>query len=112
MSLDVLVTIRSLTVILLIVSHALKHLHHEPTLPVKVSKQKSVQLIQQSVQPEQPVVKKDRTSKEPTPINENLERVKAYLADHPNAAAREVGRALGLSATSAAKWVKRLKETA
>ena len=111
-SLDVLVTIRSLTVILLIVSHALKHLHHDSTLPVKGSKQKSVQPTQQSVQPVQPVEKKERTPKEPTPINKNLERVKAYLADHPNASAREVGRALGLSATSAAKWVKRLKETA
>lgn len=121
-SLDVLVTIRSLTVILLIVSHALKHLHHEPTLPVKVSKQKSIQPTQQSVQPVQPVVKAERTPKEfhkgtsnlsdtiPTPINKNLERVKAYLVDHPNASAREVGRALGMSATSAAKWVKRLKE--
>lgn len=122
-SLDVLVTIRSLTVILLIVSHALKHLHHEPTLPVKVSKQKSIQPTQLSVQPVQSVVKEEHTPKEshkgtnfseasPTPINKNLDRVKKYLADHPNASAREVGRALGLSATSAAKWVKRLKETA
>jgi hypothetical protein len=111
-SLDVLVTIRSLTVILLIVSHALKHLHHEPTLPVKVSKQKSVQPTQQSDQPVRPVEKKERIPKEPTPINKNLERVRDYLATHPKASAREVGRELGLSATAAAKWVKRIKEPA
>lgn len=114
-SLDVLVTIRSLTVILLIVSHALKHLHTDATPTVKSVKPKSVQQSQQPVQPVQPVASADnaeRTLKEPTPIHKNLERVKEYLADHPKASAREVGRALGLSATSAAKWVKYIKESA
>jgi DNA-binding MarR family transcriptional regulator len=70
-------------------------------------RQKSVQ----SVKEEAPVVS-ERTRKEPTPINKNFDRVKAYLADNPKASAREVGRALGLSATSAAKWVKRIKQSA
>jgi hypothetical protein len=118
-SLDVLVTIRSLTVILLIVSHALKHLHTQEPQSVKVGKPRSVQQTQQpQVQPVQPVqpvapaVQEARTSKEPTPINKNLERVRQYLADHPKASAREIGRELGLSATAAAKWVKRIKESA
>ncbi len=111
-SLDVLVTIRSLTVILLIVSHALKHLHTEAIPSVQGVKSKSVQLTPQphtqpiqsaQVQPVQP------SPKEPTPINKNLERVKEYLADHPKASAREVGRAVGLSATSAAKWVNKVR---
>ncbi|HLW02726.1 MAG TPA: hypothetical protein VKT82_28990 [Ktedonobacterales bacterium] len=114
-SLDVLVTIRSLTVILLIVSHALKHLHQEPAQPVKVVRQKSVQSVQEST-PSVP----ERTRKEspngtsfseavPTPIHKNFDRVKEYLDAHPNASAREVGRALGMSATSAAKWVKKVR---
>ncbi len=127
---DVLVTIRSLTVILLIVSHALKHLHTEPSPTVKVMKPKSVQQTHQPqaqpvqpVQPVAPVVQKEPTPEEspegtnfyevsPTPINKNLERVQQYLAEHPKASAREIGRELGLSATAAAKWVKRIKESA
>jgi hypothetical protein len=101
-SIEILVNIRSLTVILLIVSHALKHLQTEATPTVKVVEQKSVQ----PVKAEAPTVKEERT---PTPINKNHDRVKAYLADNPKASAREVGRALGLSATSAAKWVKKVR---
>ncbi|HEU5374165.1 MAG TPA: AsnC family protein [Ktedonobacteraceae bacterium] len=111
-SVDILVTIRSLTVILLIVSHALKHLHTEATPSVKAVKPKSVQPTQTPVRPEAPVVKEELTLKEPTPIHKSLERVKEYLAEHPKASAREVGRALGMSAPTAAKWVKRIKESA
>ncbi len=103
-SLDVLVTIRSLTVILLIVSHALKHLHTEAKPPAKVVTQKSAPAATK-VAPVAP----GRARKEPTPIHKNFDRVKEYLADHPNASAREVGRALGLSATSAAKWVNKAR---
>ncbi len=115
-SLDVLVTIRSLTVILLIVSHALKHLHTDVTPAVKVVKPKSVQPPPQPqtqpVQPVQPITPAEnegRTPKEPTPINTNLMRVKEYLDNKPNASAREVGRALGFSATTAAKWVNKVR---
>ncbi len=111
-SLDVLVTIRSLTVIILVVSHPLKYLHQEPVQPVTVSKPKSVQPTQQPVQLVQPVATAKRTPKEPTPINKNLERVQAYLTQHPKASAREVGRELGISPTAAAKWVKRIKASA
>lgn len=79
-SLDILVTIRSSTVILLIVSHALKHLQHEHTPDVKVSRTKSVQPTPQlTAQPVQPVQAQPihTTLKEPTPINKNLERVQA-----------------------------------
>jgi len=104
-SVDVLVTIRSLTVILLIVSHALKHLHSDTTPSVKNVKPKSVQATPTPTTQSVPTVQ----PKVPTPINKNLERVREYLADHPKASAREVGRALGLSATSAAKWVKKVR---
>lgn len=111
-SVEVLVTIRSLTVILLIVSHALKHLHTEAASPVKGVKAKSVQPVKAEARIEQ----EEHTLKEPTAItpnvigiNKNLERVKEYLADHPKASAREVGRALGMSAPTAAKWVNKVR---
>jgi hypothetical protein len=107
-SVEALVNIRSLTVILLIVSHALRHVHQEAPIAVKPVKAKAVQVAPvapvqtaPSVQPVAP--------KAPTPINTNFDRVKAYLADHPNASAREVGRALGMSPPTAAKWVKKVR---
>ena len=112
-SLDVLVTIRSLTVILLIVSHALKHLHTDASPSVKVVKPKGVQPTPQPhTQPVHPAPAQPVQSvqpKVPTPIHKNFDRVKEYLGAHPNASAREVGRALGLSATSAAKWVNKVR---
>lgn len=108
-SLDVLVTIRSLTVILLIVSHALKGLHVEATPTAKSVKAKGGQPIPQPVDNATPEVQKERIPKKPTPINANFKRVKEYLDNNPNASAREVGRVLGISATSAAKWVNKVR---
>jgi hypothetical protein len=88
-SLDVLVTIRSLTVILLIVSHALKSVHAEPVQAIKVVKAKSVQPVSAPAQPVNQIVD---TTKKITSINKNLGRVREYLAQHPKASAREVGR--------------------
>ena len=41
----------------------------------------------------------------------NFERVKAYLARHPEATDREVAEALTMSTSTANKWRKRVKET-
>jgi hypothetical protein len=111
-SVEVLVTIRSLTVILLIVSHALKHLHAEAIPSVKVVKPKGISSVKAEPQPEQVEAvtsEKVVARKEPTPIHKNFDRVKEYLADHPKASAREVGRALGMSPPTAAKWVKKVR---
>jgi hypothetical protein len=109
-SVEVLVNIRSLTVILIIVSHSLRHVQADTTPAVKVVRPKSVQPVKaEAPTVEATIVQEEHTPKEPTPIHKNFDRVKAYLADHPNASARGVGRALGMSATSAAKWVKKVR---
>jgi len=41
----------------------------------------------------------------------NFERVKAYLARHPEATDREIAEALTISTSTANKWRKRVKET-
>jgi hypothetical protein len=41
----------------------------------------------------------------------NFERVKAYLARHPEATDREIAEALTMSTSTANKWRKRVKET-
>lgn len=105
-SVEVLVNIRSLTVILIIVSHSLRHVQAENTIHVRGVKGKSVQPT--VIPTSQPV--KDVQTKEPTPISKNLERVQAYLADHPNASARQIARDLKISATASARWVKVIKQ--
>ncbi len=109
-SVEALIWIRSVTIVLLIVSHAVKHISVPPTSQkVKAVSPKTAQPPQTRVQPEAPVVQKERTPKAPTPINTNLMHVKKYLDNHPDASAREVGRALGFSATTAAKWVNKVR---
>jgi hypothetical protein len=41
--------------------------------------------------------------------NNNAERVKAYLADHPNAKVREVSQALTMSLSTASKWMMKAR---
>lgn len=107
-SVEALIWIRSIAIVLIIVAHALRHVGQTHEVVVKVVKSKVVQPTTTTVQPapQQPA---QHTPKAPTPINKNFDRVKEYLTDHPKASAREVGRALGLSPTSAAKWVKKVR---
>lgn len=106
-SVEALIWIRSIAIVLIIVAHALRHVGQTQEIAVKVVKPKHIQLTQTTAQlaPEKPA---QRTLKEPTPIHKNFDRVKEYLADHPKASACEVGRALGISATTAAKWVNKV----
>lgn len=107
-SVEALIWIRSIAIVLIIVAHALRHVGHTSVEAVKAVKPKAVQPTMTTVQPapQQPT---QRTSKVPTPINANFKRVKEYLDNNPNASAREVGRALGFSATTAAKWVNKVR---
>lgn len=107
-SVEALIWIRSIAIVLIIVAHALRHVGQTHEVAVKLVKPKTIQQATTSVQPatEKPA---HPTPKEPTPINANFKRVKEYLDNNPNASAREVGRALGFSATTAAKWVNKVR---
>lgn len=43
------------------------------------------------------------------PSSENFQRVQDYLRVHPNASARAVAHALELSATTANKWIRKVR---
>jgi transposase len=44
-------------------------------------------------------------------LNQNYQRVKGYLLEHPDASAREIKKALGnISVTTANNWKNRVKK--
>lgn len=53
----------------------------------------------------------ERKGVDSTVESTTLDRVKAYLVEHPDATTREVGQAMGFSATTASKWMQRVKES-
>jgi hypothetical protein len=115
-SVEALIWIRSIAIVLIIVAHALRHVGQSSngnirslTKPGQTAKTHTGQPAPTTEQPVQEKKAGQHTAKLPTPINQNFSRVKEYLADHPKASAREVGRALELSPTSAAKWVKKVR---
>jgi glucan phosphoethanolaminetransferase (alkaline phosphatase superfamily) len=109
---EALIWIRSVAIVLLIVAHAVRH--------VQLEEKPSVQKKHTSVQPKPTVVNEmvkeeivqgEQPKALPAPKAGNYERVKAYMADNPNATARTVGKALGMSATTANKWMNKARTT-
>jgi hypothetical protein len=106
---EALIWIRSVAIVLLIVAHALRH--------VQLEEKQSVREKRTPVQPKltvvnQTVVQEDEQKALPAPKpvqNDNYERVKVYMVDNPKATARTVGKALGMSATTANKWMNRVR---
>jgi hypothetical protein len=45
----------------------------------------------------------------PAPSSEKFRRVQEYLSIHPNASARAVGHVLGMSDTTANKWMRKIR---
>jgi hypothetical protein len=106
---EALIWIRSVAIVLLIVAHAVRH--------VQLEEKTSVREKRTPVQPKptvvnQTVVQEDEQKALPPPKpvqNDNYERVKAYMVDNPKATARTVGKALGMSATTANKWMSKAR---
>jgi hypothetical protein len=123
---EALIWIRSIAIVLLIVAHAMRH--------VSIGKPKGEQ---HAPQPQSPtslitpeLLDSLRTLLQQTTVSEeqagapllltegqaqeegenNGERVKAYLADHPKATLREIAEALTISVTTARKWRGRIQE--
>ncbi len=105
---EALIWIRSVAIVLLIVAHAVRH--------VQLEEKTSVREKRTGVQPKptvvsQTVVQEDEQKALPAPKpvqNDNYERVKVYMSEHPDASARTVGKALGMSATTANKWMRKV----
>jgi len=105
---EALIWIRSVAIVLLIVAHAVRH--------VQLEEKPSVREKRTPIQPKPTVVNQTLVQEDeqkalpaPKPVqNDNYMRVKAYMVDNPNATARTVGNALGLSATTANKWMRKV----
>src|SRR6266700_2752334 len=105
---EALIWIRSVAIVLLIVAHAVRH--------VQLEEKPSVREKRPPIQPKptvvnQTVVQEDEQKALPAPKpvqNDNYTRVKAYMVDNPKATSRTVGNALGMSATTANKWMRKV----
>jgi len=136
---EALIWIRSIAIVLLIVAHALRHVHTrepmaapqselvQPTAPSLVLTPEVVEtlrvlLAQTTVSEEDPTRQalpepkhEEQTRDEPARSNDdergkgNFERVRQYLADHPDAKVREVAKALTVSVSTANKWMIRIR---
>lgn len=110
-SVEMLIWIRSLTVILIIVCHAIKSINPlQSEQPVNPIKPKIVNIEPTTVKevdtPEsvQPVQKKRTLRALPTPKGDFYEPISKYLSEYPRASLREIGKAVGCSATTAKTW--------
>jgi hypothetical protein len=144
---EALIWIRSIAVVLLIVAHALRHVHSErtevkhavgsalPPAPLVVtpelldafrallaqttfSEEAPTPYALPSLQCEQEANKGEQRAnilQEATgecideQVTNNYERVKAYLARHPDAKVRDVAEALTISVSTANKWMIRIR---
>lgn len=112
-----LVSMRSLCVILLIVAHAMKYVSagSSPDEPMAVAALEVETPIEQPAQPEPEIEITEEKPEQPKALpaprkrtagNDNLERVRAYKADHPKASVRQAARDLNLSISTTAKWMR------
>ena len=122
---EVLIWIRSIAIVLLIVAHAMRHVplaspageqQAPPQSPASLITPEVIDtlrgLLQQTSVSEEhtgaPLLLTQGQTQEEEGEN-NGERVKAYLADHPQATLREIARALTISVTTARKWRSRVQ---
>lgn len=123
---EALIWIRSIAIVLLIVAHAMRHVHigkptgeqhaPQPQTPAPLITPELLDTLRgllqtTSVQEEQaaPLLLTQGQTQEGEEEN-NGERVKAYLAQHPKATLREIAEALTISVTTARKWRSRVQE--
>lgn len=135
---ETLIWIRSLTIVFLIVAHALRHVHSEDELPAQTmtiatpslvltpelveSLRVALAHVTVSQEAEQPLLaqpnanmtqeQKAIADQEGKQEANNGERVNAYLTVHPNATDRDIAEALQISVSTAHKWRRRLLEEA
>jgi hypothetical protein len=120
---EVLIWIRSIAIVLLIVAHVMRH--------VQIAKPQGETAPTQEPQPPQLVITPElldtlrgllsqttvTEEQAATPLllteesqeTDYVERVKAYLAQHPKAPLREIAEALTISVTTANKWRTRIQ---
>ncbi|HEY6541724.1 MAG TPA: hypothetical protein VIZ18_12335 [Ktedonobacteraceae bacterium] len=126
-SIEVLTWIRSISVVLIIVAHSMRHVQIARTPqeqpPAQPQETQPPQLVispelletlrvllsqpQTTVTEEQPA--RTLLLTEGQQETDNGERVKAYLAEHPHAHLREIAAALSISVTTVSKWRTRIQ---
>jgi hypothetical protein len=114
---ELLIWIRSVSIVLLIVAHAVRHVGTETshttqmvTHGTSVQEEKDEQPnIQETIVTPQEQAKALPAPKRERVNTNNYERVKAYMTKHPDATSREIGAALSMSPSTANKWMQRVR---
>ena len=134
---EALIWIRSMVIVLLIVAHALRHVQHEPdrtkvpapqptplvlTPELLEALRATLAQVTVSAEPQAPEAlpspqgeQQANFAQEAIAVRDheqeanNYERVKAYLATHPQATDRAIADALTISTSTANKWRKRIE---
>ena len=136
---EALIWIRSIVIVLLIVAHAMRHVRPARTKipdPAKVQATQNLVLNPELIEALRTLLSQTTITEDPQAVpilpspegereantrqegpegdeNEqaanNYERVKAYLATHPDAKVRDVAEALSISVSTANKWMNRVK---
>lgn len=128
-SIESLVWLRSISIVLLIVAHAVKYADGVGSIPTdriqdqdQAEESEGEQEVNEQVVVtedvcEQPKVEQpDVKSALPPPKQrcsanmDMLQRVQAYMLEHPNATARKAGSDLNMSASTANKYMRQIKE--
>lgn len=131
---EALIWTRSIAIVLLIVAHAMRHMQVEK-LPGETHQQQQAPLVisselletlrslltqttnNEETNNEQFLLSQgeqgantafeDRADEEEEPGANKLERVRSYMAGHPQAKVREVAEALNISISTASKWMNK-----
>jgi hypothetical protein len=110
---ELLIWVRSVAIVLLIVAHAMRHATTGKSAQPVRSERQVVTLTPELIEAVRSVIVQElEIERTALPEPDNSERVKAYMAEHPNATVREVAAALSISPSTANKWMRQAKEEA
>ena len=114
-----LIWVRSIAIVLLIVAHAVKYVQIETASsqisPIQQDISRSAPEIAEPDQEEQTTITPlsvQQVKQLAAPQEKSAyERVKAYVADHPDAKGKEVSIVVGISIPTANKWLARIRNS-
>ncbi len=111
-----LIWIRSITVVLLVVVHAIRHVQAETPAPLRPQGAVAPSALAEQTEAVtvEEIANVRKSLPAPMPYKQraeaNRERVRAYLVDHPGAKANELVTALSLSPPTVRKYMREVRE--
>ncbi|GHO98392.1 hypothetical protein KSF_084400 [Reticulibacter mediterranei] len=106
-----LIWIRSVTIVLLVVVHAIRHINIEQSDQTVREEQQQLALTPELIEAVRSVIVQEiQAEQKALPDPDNYERVKVYIGEYPQAKVREIAQALSMSPSTASKWMRQIEE--